>query len=436
MLVVFAGQAFADLAATHIIRNEVTVDFDDAGGSPQTAATAQIDITVNLVEQAPSVTFDSVSSDPLDPVGVGETITLVYTVISQANGEDTYTVGTAQTPSPDGSVSFGTITPSSPVSLGATTSAQGAAITAGTFETGDVGDGAGTSITVPADDTGGDSILNGLVEGDIVQISDGYCTVQDIIEPAATFEANATATLEVDQCTGVTVNLADGDQIGQRVSVSVEVTGVTVTTGTIDVVVTFTADSGANPSANGGTQGVVVVAPNVQVFKFVANTDTALNPASCTGTTGLSDANACVSVGGVTYYKSGVTTDPGDVLQYAIVIVNTGATATAVQVTDAIVAFTTFNTGIGIYPSAAADPGVDTDCLTDAATCTFTDGDAVTATSGTGDDGAELNSGNVEASAGNVAGASTAAITSDAFSGGELLNGEYSVVTFTVTVDS
>ncbi len=430
MLVVFAGQAFADLAATHIIRNSVTVDYDDAGGAAQTAATADVDITVNLVEAAPTVAFDSLASDPLDPVGVGETISLVYTVTSNANGLDTYTVGTAQTPNPGGVVTFGTITPPSPVSLGATTASLGAAISS--FEAADVAAGAGTQITVPADDNGDGADINGLVIGDTVRVAGGICIVNDITEPGAGNEANATATLEVDQCVG-TGTLNDADQIGEQLIVTVEVTGDTA--GTADVTVTFTSDTGTNPSANGGTQSVVIAAPNVQVFKFVRNQTTANNPASCTGTTGLADAAACVSIGGNTYYKSGVTTDPGDTLDYAIVIVNSGALATAVQVTDAIAAFTTFSGAtITVFPLAdSATPDVGADCVTDGATCTIVDAGSLAATSATGDDAAELNGGNVEASAGHDG---AGAAIGDATSGGELSVDEYSVVLFSVDVDA
>ena len=259
------------------------------------------------------------------------------------------------------------------------------------------------------------------------------CTVNAIVEPGAGLEANATATLEVDQCSG-TGTLNDADQIGEQVSVTVEVTGVTA--GGADVVVTFTSDTGTNPSANGGTQNVVVAAPNVQVFKFVRNVSTPANNSSCSGSSGLSSTNACVSVGGNTFYKAGVTTEPGDTLEYAIVVVNAGALATAVQVTDPIVAFTAFSgTTIDVIALASsATPDTGSDCLVDGNTCTIA-GTVTVADSvdGVEDDPAELSGGNVEASAGHNGSGSPIA---DSTTGGQLGADEYSVVTFEVAVDS
>ena len=48
--------AFATLAADHVIRNSVSVDYSDSANAPQSTITATVDITVSLVSAAVSVT--------------------------------------------------------------------------------------------------------------------------------------------------------------------------------------------------------------------------------------------------------------------------------------------------------------------------------------------------------------------------------------------
>ncbi len=97
---------------------------------------------------------------------------------------------------------------------------------------------------------------------------------------------------------------------------------------TIDV--TLTATDGTNPATDATTTTVASV--GLSVTKLVRNVTT-----SAVGT------GTAVTYGGATYYPSGITGNPSQVLEYLIVVSKSSSanSATSVSVTDPIPVFTT-----------------------------------------------------------------------------------------------
>jgi hypothetical protein len=429
------SQVFANLAATHIIRNEVSVDFSDAANVFVATVTASTDITVNLVAAAPDAVLDAGASSALSAVSTNGTATLIFNVTSNANGLDTYEMESEAFTG--GASSNGESVTSGPntVALGGST----ATATLTTFDTTDQTNGtaAGTAIVVPADNDGSDANINGFAQGDLIVLGtdsgtfDIVCTVNDLTQPTAGNEANATATIWVDQCSvGTAHTLAAGDQLGERGTITVD-----ITVGTVAGTLNFDADIDYVGGGTGTsiTQVVItVVATDLNVYKFVRNTDGTLNPA-CAGT-----ALNCLVVDGATYHRSGVTANPGDTLQYAILLFNAGTSAVKViQVTDDIAAFTTFDTGtIDLVPRGTADDTGDCETVATSGTCTVTNTEnsaTSLATDGTaGDDYGALVTNTVIVSGGHD-GSGDAVATE--IIGGELGVAEVSVVKFSVTLD-
>lgn len=344
-----AGTA-SGTAANHIMSSSTHVTYGDLGSGTY-SADASVTITVELIPAAPDAVFDAADSDSLSSVAPGQTVNLVYTITSNSNGPDNYTLsGTATNTSAS---STGNPAPQA-FDLGATTVANASPIVA--FETTDVSAGAGTQITVPADNIGGDSLLNGLSVGDVVVLNmttggDNVCTVNQITEPTLGSEANATSTLEVDNCSQGSGSLELGDQIGQRVNETLQVTvSASTTAGTIDVDASADYTGGSAPTIV-ATQSITVVLPNVTIYKFVRNVTTPSTPSQDNAGPGeILNLNTPA----VSFYKKGVTAKPGEELEYAIVLINSGTDATSVTVTDPLALFTTY---VGIGGTTASNIG-------------------------------------------------------------------------------
>ncbi|MFT7243795.1 MAG: hypothetical protein ACI82A_001141 [Candidatus Azotimanducaceae bacterium] len=471
--------AFATLAADHVIRNTVLVDYEDSAGNTQGQISATVDITVDLIAAAVTVTPSPTSIGPLN---VSTTTTVSYVVDSNANGDDGYTfapvlgnaggaagsAGTLSLATGSGGVLAGSV-----LSLGGT-SATGTAVT---FTTGITT----ATITVPMDSTAGDA-LSGFEAGDtiILNATTGtgtnagggqvVCTVSTSgITDGVLF--NATATIAVEACThaGVTgnvISLVDGDQIGERATLELIVnTGVSAGTITLDSTLTSTGlDAGdAATVGTAATVTITVLAVDLQIYKFVRNVDTAANNPTCPNTAGggVADFTCLAIAGGATYFSTisaanlVVKADPGDTLEYAILMYNNASLVQNVTLDDSIVAFTTYlpadnatllPKALGSDEVATADGPCDTSGGTDGSgTCTIsTDGagTSVSFSSGTdtaGDDWLEFSSTTVQANAGHVANAAPDNTTGgqiDAFNSGTPNVRSVSVVIFTVDVDN
>jgi len=250
--------------------------------------------------------------------------------------------------------------------------------------------GAGTAILVPADSTGADTVLSGFQVGDVIVLDPGgedlVCKVNQISEPAASAEANATATINVHECSANTGTLSPGDQIGERGQISITVTG----TAADDIDLQFNVVSeDDNAVLTSLAFTVNIVGADIDVFKFVRNVSSGgNNPSACTAA-----AFSCTTVGGETYYRaasgqSGVTADPGEILEYAVLMFNNAGLVTDVVVNDTLPLFTAYvdNSAILYAVGIASGAGGTATCDADAtiAPCAITS--VVTFTSTGADD--------------------------------------------------
>lgn len=412
-----SGQTLASTAANTTITNTVTVNFDDTSGNAQTAVTASVDFTVNLVPSTPLVTV------PADFTGTESTAyNLVYTLTGTANGLDTYNItnGSVDT-TMDGAPTFGGDTT---IALGGTTIAT--AVTAGD-----------TTIEVPYDGTD-DGNVNGLVAGDLIVIDPGTGETVEIISiDESTGDATNIVTLTIDsdltagdQATGVASGYAVALIIGEQATATVTITTDTVTagntTGTHVVTTTFTSQADPGITVDGAAVTVTVTKVQLNVSKYVRNVTTpANNPAFTPGTDIAIDINPAT---GVQFFAGGVSAEPGsadgvtpgDTLEYLVVVENPVGFADAdnIIVSDPVPGFTTLVTG-----SIQLDPIGDDNFVNPSEGAT--DGDA-----------AETNGGSVYVYAG-TGGADNAGTDGPDGSGqgGTLTGGQTSYVLFRVTLD-
>lgn len=326
-----ASQSWASTAATATVRNIVTVNYANAAGTAQTALTAAVDVTVNLVSAAATL------SAPTDiTTAPGTDAVYSYTITNGANGIATYNLSSAVTA--QSNIAGSTTTPSvGSVSLGASTVTTGTTITAaGT-----------TAITVPRDAVA-DTTVNGIAGGDTIVIGGEVYTVASVVDaqvPASPANGPYTTTITVNG-NGTAQVITAGTLIAERQTFTVSVSPGTMTStadATIDV--TLTATDGTNPATDATTTTVASV--GLSVTKLVRNVTTS---AAGTGT--------AVTYGGATYYPSGVTGNPSEVLEYLVVVSKSSSAnnATSVSVTDPIPVFTTFiSTAYGAASGLAID---------------------------------------------------------------------------------
>lgn len=340
-----AGQAWATTAADTTLRNTVTVSYSDAALNPQTALTASVDVTVNLVRANPLLSAPAdISTDPATAAVYS------YTITTAANGIASYTMTTpfvqsAGINSSNAAASTGLIT------LGATTVATSTTIAAaGT-----------TTITVPRDNTS-DGSINGLSVNDFVVIGGQVFQVSGI---GADTASPGTTTITVNG-NGTALAVAAGALIAERQSFTVTVTPGTVTNAAVDQTITTTTtatDSVVNTYTSNDVTVTTVLSVGLTVQKLVRNTNYGA------GAGGNAAGVGPVAYGGNTYYAGGVTGNPSEVLEYLIVVTKNATTssATQVKISDPIPPFTTYVGG-----SMSLDNGSGVVALNDSGS----DGDA------------------------------------------------------------
>jgi len=306
-------------------------------------------------------------SAPLDiTTAPGTDANYSYTITNGANGISTYNLSSLLTV--EANIAGSSTTVSVPaVTLGASTAVQAFNIPAAAGDT--------VTVTVPRD-TVADSSINGIANGDVVIVKVGLDTyvltagaVTDVQVPAspATGVANMTTTFALTLAAtstlpSGTVTVPVGTLLAERQGFTVSVTpgGMTSTVdATIDV--TLTATDGTN-AATDATQ-TLVQAVGLSVAKLVQNLTTA------SGTAGTEQTHC-----GITAYQSGVTANPGETLEYLIVVTKSasGNNATAVVVNDPIPPFTTLVAGsMQLDPDGDAGTALPFAVVTEAA-----DGDA------------------------------------------------------------
>lgn len=351
-----AGNAFAaNTAANHLIRNTVTVNFNDAGGNPQTPVTDFVEITVSRVDSAP------ILSAPTD--GITDSATpyeYTYTLTATANGPDTYQLAVdLVTESADISGSTASFLQGGVAIPGPNQLTLGAS-TVGTAVTLDGTLGNTTDITVPSDASNADSAVNGIAIGDYVVIQNTLFKVANINDTnGGVF--NATSTITVEGTGTANVNAIATDLIAEQQPFTLRVTPGTVTDTTDQTIdVDISVDKALATEALDSTQTTVQVAA-LSVTKEVAV-----------------DADNNGAEDGV--YAASVNAAPGSGLIYRITVTNNGsADATSVVITDPLVLFTTYvggsarasstlndtiGSGAVLTDLDAADDGYDFDVTT------------------------------------------------------------------------
>ena len=343
MLVFVPGTAFATTAYNAVISNTATVNFDDSGGTPQTAVTATANVTVNLVEA--TVTLSAPTPSAAEATFSGVAVDYTYTVTSNANGVDTYDLTSTQT------ATTGTITGNVrlfrdagdtstilSIILGATSVTTGVTVTAA----------GSTVVTVPADGSAGTSV-NGIESGDTVIVNGAAHNVS-----AVTDNANGTSTITLDG-NGVDNVLTAGMQIGEQAQFIFRVTPTaTVDASTVTNRVDVQDDAAAQAAAQNSTVTTVNLAPSITVTKYVRNNG------PCTAG-GCNPAVAGTTINGVVYWLTadGVTAEPGDTLEYVIAVQNAlnAGQATDVIISDPIPAFTNYVASSIEFDNAATVAG-------------------------------------------------------------------------------
>lgn len=390
------GLVYASTAANTTITNTVTVNFANAANVAQTAVTSSVSFTVNLVPAAPTL----VAGPDIDPTTEAASATITYTITSNANGPDVYdlsdSIDDTNINAPTG-VNY----PAS-VTLGATTLAAAIA-----------GDGTSAVISVPFDGDDADSSVNGIEAGDTIIINGDEYIVDSIDETtgAATNVVTITLTTNVD---GGAVSA--GTIVPERQTFDVTLTtGTTITAtfafGTHEVEITATSATDGNFAA-ADSATIYVRKPLMSVTKYVRNATPATTfNASGTGT---------VDIGGVNYYTGGITGNPGDVMEYVIVVDNTASgagVAKNIVVSDPIPMFTTLaNTSVYLIDASTA-----------ALSAVSFPGTALDVTEN--GDAAEFSAGTLYIYAG------TGGVDTGAGTGGELDPAERSIIRFRVTID-
>jgi hypothetical protein len=400
LLLLGGGQALASTAANHIIENTVNLSYESTSGSTFTDTTfAQV--TVDTIQVAPSVvykdTYLTVEGDGTDITDLAEDTqyTVIYTLTSNSNGPETYTfegTNSAET-NLDAIAVFGAV---GDFSLAASTFADGAQLAL------DTGTNGATAINIPSD-SANDGTLNGFTTGGAQTILILTTTGDDVVCDVVTAGdgtggvGNAIGFLTVDNCVSDTTGLTgaftvdQGDPILERREIEIAVTTDSVTAtfvfGSHDDI-NVTTDT-VVPSAGGPQTAVdqifIVYDNNLNIYKYVRNvTDVAQAP------TASNPYDILVVSGGaldtLTYYRSGgdnkggelaaanglsasITALPLEVLEYAILIVNDGGTASNVLILDdqAVTAFTQIDTATILL----MDSGTVAGCASN--TCTITE---------------------------------------------------------------
>ena len=434
-----AMAANAGAAATTTLENIASATYTSAASAtPITATSNAVVITINLVPAFPTVAF--ASSTPTDLLNLveGQTATLTYTLTSNANGPDDYTVIVGET-----SVIniTGTVATAAAITLGGSTVAVDSTIDAGCLTVAS----SNCVITLPNDASAGTGGVNGLDLGETVVFEGGQvCT----IAPSGTLTdtggltslGGTLSSIEVTGCSGAAGTIVAGtsvyEQATQTVAVLIDVTSPGAP-GTATLQVTAIVDgSPAITSAALTDLPVQAYVIDLTISKFVRNvTESGLNPAC--GLTALS----CLNVDGVLYHASGVTANPTNILEYAILASNNGGPVTEIILTDDLTAFSSFNGATGtskiLVETTAANnssglcaavggttDGTQGTCILSAGTpidatiATAVAGDTITVSAGDNGSNGATNSGVVTGQA-----------------GGELAVGKVSVVLFQVTVD-
>jgi uncharacterized repeat protein (TIGR01451 family) len=334
-------------AGNTIIRNTVTVNYADNSGHAQAAVTSVVSLTVNTVAVAPTIL--SIAPSPGSTDGTGTTQPYTVTVRTNSNGPGSVSLAGA-----DGSATNITLSGTGPTTPAAQT--LGSTIFDPTATEINVAqsitNNSPMTVAVPSDGLTGGSTINGLVVGSNVYVTDGtnyygpwqVTAVTDPAPGAGTTAAPGSVTLK--NTSGGT--LAFTPQYGWEILAFATYT-VTVTQGQVTNQQSAASWVTTMTASMGGLNSVpVAVTTNAHgasllVQKYVRNVTNAV------AGTGIALVNPPIN-GAATYYPSGVSGKPGDVLEYAVVVTNNGTgNATLVVATDPVPTYSTLYSSSGAY---------------------------------------------------------------------------------------
>jgi uncharacterized repeat protein (TIGR01451 family) len=386
-----AQQAAASTAADARIQNRVTVTY--TGGSDF----FDLYVTVTLVSADATVSAPSPATPSIASNG---TVDIAFTVTSNANGKDDYSLdfgthlcdGAAATCDTTFDTATVGITSGQEVTFAVDTisTADGTEVTiaATTYSSGSTANcegasGAGCTLFVPNDDAA-DSSLNGFISGAGQKVVAGgqLCSVGVVVDTGPQGDAtasNALSTIELFGCAGA-VTLSAAEIIGQQVEVviafdpSAEGVPTLGSDQTVDLLFSVT---GSNAAVVTGTVPVTLTAFTLTVVKYVKNIGSAAN--SNAGIAGNGSCGVTATHGSATLGDAGsadndddfcdtatVVAQPGDQLEYLIVVANgAGSDTNAVRVVDIIPEFVSYETNSVMISTDDSTYNSKTDNATD-----------------------------------------------------------------------
>ena len=396
------GTSLALTTADATIFNQATVNYTFQGATSTQSANVSVDVTTLGVAPTVTVTPTSPPATPTQYILENQEVVYTYTVRSNANGEDVYTIGETTT-----NTGFST-NPTNTLSAASVTLWGGYAIAVSgvntlTFPGGSLADLAGTET------------LELLVNGTQQQYS--INTINAGAPDTGTGETLASLVL-TPIGTSEQIDLGDvaaGTQIGEYTTVTMTHNDaldaiLSAASGTIETDLTFTTTAltagGVTDSASAPTVHTVVTAAQVSITKESRN---------------VTSGSAFVDNTAITPTSA----RPGEVIEYRITVTNNHPTlaVTDIYVDDAIPTYTTQLNGQ--YNGGTHD--VQIDFVDDSA------GPATTTSYGTSandGDQAELNGGSLRVTAGSGAGDADSVTPV----GGTLDAGDSAVILFQVTV--
>jgi hypothetical protein len=338
--------AQANMAANTQIINAAHLSYND--GASTVTADSSVTVTVSLVPLAPTI-----------PTGTGDSgqytasntvLNNHFTVVAQSNGPDSYTLTPAIVSQTNNNTSgtIGTMSPASPITLG------GSVVVADGSHT-----NSATTIYVPTDGTA-DSVVNQIQANDWVVVgTSNPIQVQSVTDPGVVGGVPGIASIVF--ASGLSGGApAAGDPVREQVTITVPVNSGTIDSSGSSIVITkhLTVASVTDPTKTVTSADVTdtYTSGAASFTKYVRNVTNAI-----VGGTDLQFPAGS----GPHYYRTGVTAKTNEVLEYLIVVANSGTgDISAAVVTDGLpVTYANYNAGTIIY----YDQSNTSHALTDAA---------------------------------------------------------------------
>jgi hypothetical protein len=339
---------YASTAANTTVTNTVTVFYQDANAAQNYSEQASAQFAVSLLAAAPSVTASPTAQNTSETT----TVEIDYTVTANANGADGYSFDLASAITAGTNVSAATAASYSLVGTGGELAAGvltlGGTTLAAALATND------TTIEVPWDGeiAGTNTAVNNLIAGDTIVLDGAEYIIDSISNTGADALTNNRSAITLTTAY-LGANLPVGTIIGERavIKLSFDTGSLQNSAVTEDYTVAPEISFSDSGTFTPSDATVTVQRPLVAVSKYVRN--------STTASTGSGGSVTVVTPSGTaTYYNSGVSGKPGDVMEYLIHVDNTVSTGASkaqnIILSDALPEFTSIDTGT-VYLIAATD---------------------------------------------------------------------------------